>query len=56
MSKSDYVVNKKKKPFFSLIKIILTIVVLAIKIDLENSVEINNLSFGNIICLDKSPN
>ena len=56
MSKSDYVVNKKKKPFFSLIKIILAIVVLAIMIGLENSVEINNLSFGNIIGLDKSPN
>lgn len=54
MNNKDYVIEKKKNPFFTVIKIIVVIVVFFSMIGLENSVETSNLCFANIIGLDKS--
>lgn len=54
MSKNNYVIEKKKNPFFTLIKIIVIVIILISMIGLENSVETDNLCFANIIGLDKS--
>lgn len=56
MSKNDYVIEKKKNPFFTIVKIAVTIAILISMIGLENSVDTNNLCFANIIGLDKSEN
>lgn len=56
MSKNDYVIEKKKNPFFTIVKIAIIITILISMIGLENSVNTNNLCFANIIGLDKSEN
>lgn len=56
MSKNDYVIEKKKNPFFTIVKIAVIITILISMIGLENSVNTNNLCFANIIGLDKSEN
>lgn len=56
MANKDYVIQERKNPFFTIIKIIVSIIALIIMIGLKNSVKINNLAFANIIGLDKSPN
>lgn len=56
MSKNDYVIEKKKNPFFTIVKIGVIITILISMIGLENSVNTNNLCFANIIGLDKSEN
>ncbi len=56
MSKKDYVIEKKKNPFFTIVKIGVIITILISMIGLENSVNTNNLCFANIIGLDKSEN
>ncbi len=56
MSKNNYVLENKKNPFFTILKIIVVIIVFIIMIGLENSVNVNNLCFANIIGLDKSEN
>lgn len=56
MSKNDYVIEKKKNPFFTIIKIVVIICILLSMIGLENSIDTNNLCFANIIGLDKSEN
>ena len=56
MTNKDYVIQERKNPFFTIIKIIVSIIALVIMIGLKNSVKVNNLAFANIIGLDKSPN
>ena len=54
MSNSNYVIDKKRNPFFTIIKIIVIVIILVLMVGLNNSVDTNNLCFANIIGLDKS--
>lgn len=54
MSKKNYVINKKRNPFFMIIKLGAILTIITLMIGLNNSIDTNNLCFANIIGIDKS--
>ena len=54
MSKNNYVIEKKRNLFFTLIKLAVIIAISISMIGLENSIKTDNLCFANVIGLDKS--
>lgn len=54
MSKNNYVIEKKRNPFFTLIKVVVIIAISISMVGLENSIKTDNLCFANVIGLDKS--
>ena len=43
MSNSNYVIDKKRNPFFTIIKIIVIVIILVLMVGLNNSVDTKNL-------------